>query len=130
MTRLAPIFVLLTGLALAACPKSGDGSTPPEEGPTTLADDGQPAGQDGEPAADDSEPSPDVALPPGGCFSEADCGGNPCEGLGCGADEPGQCTEPGRMCTRDSVPYCGCDGETFRGSGTCPGRRYAHEGAC
>ena len=25
---------------------------------------------------------------------------------------------------------CGCDGKTFRTSGSCPGRTYAHKGAC
>jgi hypothetical protein len=35
-----------------------------------------------------------------------------------------------RMCTRDLAEYCGCDGQTFTGSGSCPGGRYAYRGAC
>lgn len=48
-------------------------------------------------------------------------------GEGCG--EPWTC-QPSRPCTRDLVPFCGCDGQTFRGSSTCPARPYAHRGAC
>ena len=33
-------------------------------------------------------------------------------------------------CARDSVAYCGCDGETFYSSSTCASHAYAHEGAC
>jgi len=28
------------------------------------------------------------------------------------------------------VTYCGCDGQTFQGSGSCPPRPYSHRGAC
>jgi len=35
-----------------------------------------------------------------------------------------------RACTMDLRQYCGCDGATFQGSGTCPNRRYASKGAC
>jgi len=30
----------------------------------------------------------------------------------------------------DIRQYCGCDGVTFQGSGSCPGRLYAKTGAC
>ena len=53
-----------------------------------------------------------------------------CEGQGCGAGAPGRCAAARRACTKDLRPYCGCDGKTFRSSGSCPGRRFAHPGAC
>jgi hypothetical protein len=34
------------------------------------------------------------------------------------------------MCTMDLIDMCGCDGQTFQASSTCPGRRYAKRGAC
>jgi hypothetical protein len=52
-----------------------------------------------------------------------------CEGVGCGPKE-GRCVSNERMCTRDLAQYCGCDGQTFQGSGSCPGARYAYRGAC
>lgn len=124
MPRLAPIAALLALTALVACPKSseGDGTTPPPGDDPTV-----PAG-----VVDPGQvPADDGGEAPGGCLSDADCGeGSVCEGLGCTDDEPGTCSAPGRMCTRDSRPYCGCDGQTFRSSGSCPGRRYASEGPC
>jgi hypothetical protein len=63
------------------------------------------------------------------CTSSDDCpDGTTCLGEpGCG--EPWTC-QPARPCTRDLVVYCGCNGETFRGSGTCPGRPYRARGTC
>lgn len=63
------------------------------------------------------------------CTSAADCASGVCEGEGCGSNE-GRCAPEDRMCTRDLQAYCGCDGETFRASGSCPGRRFEHRGAC
>lgn len=93
------------------------------------------------PANGDAAVSPDPGNGPGGdpgfpqpteCRSDSDCGeGEICEGEGCGDDTPGSCVAPAaRLCTRDSRAYCGCDGETFRASGSCPGQRYAHKGEC
>jgi hypothetical protein len=85
-------------------------------------------GQTDEPA-DGDEPvaSP---LPEGSpCTPESECA----EGLFChgdeGCDVEWTC-QPMRPCTRDLVVYCGCDGETFQGSGSCPGRPYQSRGAC
>ncbi|MCH9687056.1 MAG: hypothetical protein K0V04_36815, partial [Deltaproteobacteria bacterium] len=47
-----------------------------------------------------------------------------------GDDLPGQCASNERACTRDYATYCGCDGQEFHGSGSCPGQRYAHRGEC
>ena len=66
----------------------------------------------------------------GACLSSTDCTSGICEGEGCDTDSPGVCAPQQRGCTRDLRPYCGCDGQTFRTSGSCPGRRYAHKGAC
>ncbi len=112
----------LTLLGLTACPKPtpvGDGS---QEKPVTV-----PGGavDPGQTTASASTPPPD-----GGCLRNEDCDGGVCEGLGCGDDQPGTCASPDRMCTRDSAAYCGCDGQTFRASGSCPGRRYAQKGEC
>jgi hypothetical protein len=109
---------LLVGLAvLAACPPHNDPQpVPPAPKPATGWT--PPASIDGGPAA--------AAT----CLTDADCGGGVCEGLGCGDDAPGQCVTADRRCTRDQHAYCGCDGQTFNASGTCPGRRYASDGAC
>ncbi len=64
------------------------------------------------------------------CLSGADCASGICEGLGCDEETPGVCMPQMRPCTRDLRPYCGCDGETFRTSGSCPGKRYASKDAC
>jgi hypothetical protein len=115
MSRLLPPL-LLAFAGLLACPKPSP--TPePDQGSTV------PGG------AVDPGPAPDGSAP-ATCLRDADCGGGVCEGQGCSDDQPGTCAPEGRMCTRDSRPYCGCDGQTFRSSGTCPGRRFAHEGEC
>jgi hypothetical protein len=83
------------------------------------------------PAVADAEPEPAGSRPDGAeCLASAECASGVCEGLGCGDDQPGACMGPGRACTRDLRPYCGCDGETFFSSGTCPNQRYEHPGAC
>lgn len=63
------------------------------------------------------------------CASADQCASGLCEGQGC-KGESGVCVSRKRMCTNDLRPYCGCDGETFRTSGSCPGRLYAHRGEC
>jgi len=64
------------------------------------------------------------------CLAGAECASGVCEGQGCGNDTPGTCMPAARRCTRDLRPYCGCDGKTFRTSGSCPGQRYAAKGEC
>ncbi len=64
------------------------------------------------------------------CLDGAECASGVCEGQGCGDDAPGTCAPKGRACTKDLRPYCGCDGKTFKTSGSCPGRRYAAKGSC
>jgi hypothetical protein len=64
------------------------------------------------------------------CLGNDECTSGSCEGQGCGDDAPGTCVPKARRCTRDLRPYCGCDGKTFRTSGTCPGQRYSKKGEC
>ena len=64
------------------------------------------------------------------CLSADDCASGVCEGEGCDEATPGTCMPKMRPCTRDIRPYCGCDGETFTGSGNCPGQRFAYPGEC
>ena len=71
-----------------------------------------------------AKPKPD-GIP---CASGPECQSGVCEGEGC--DVPGVCMPANRACTRDSREYCGCDGATFRGSGTCPGARFVKRGPC
>jgi hypothetical protein len=68
-------------------------------------------------------------LPKGSCHSKDDCGaGELCvDADACG--EPGSCRSE-RECTFDLVDFCGCDGESFQASGTCPQRAYTHRGRC
>jgi hypothetical protein len=73
-----------------------------------------------------------ACSPDGGtraCRSGADCGrGEQCFGPeGCGV--PWAC-EPLRGCTADIAYFCGCDGTTFEGSSSCPGRPFQHRGRC
>lgn len=121
-------FVALVGLtALAACPRPA--SAPEERSPEGAV---VPAGDVDPDASASPEAGQDAADPVAavGCLSDADCDGGVCEGEGCGDDQPGVCASPDRMCTRDARPYCGCDGQTFSSSGSCPGRRYASKGKC
>lgn len=83
-----------------------------------------------EPVASDDPPADEGDLAEGAeCTGSGQCG----DGLFCdgeeGCDVPWTC-QPLRACTRDLVPYCGCDGETFQSSGNCAGRPYASRGAC
>lgn len=73
-----------------------------------------------------------ACIPDGGtrpCRSFADCGrGEECAGPpGCGT--PWSC-RPSMGCTPDIALFCGCDGVTFEGSSSCPGRPYQHTGRC
>lgn len=89
----------------------------------------------------DGPAAADLATPPAGAdlAAEADltaaasCGGAMCGGGEVCQGAPG-CVATwacgAAACTRDLVSYCGCDGVTFRSSGSCPGRPYLHRGAC
>jgi hypothetical protein len=84
------------------------------------------------------KPAPSGELPPAGagkrtdgqlCSVHKDCESGMCEGEGCGFNA-GKCVRKDRMCTRDLVMYCGCNGQPFSASGSCPGRVYNNKGPC
>jgi hypothetical protein len=117
-------ILIACGLAagLAGCPQPAapQATSPADDGGVGTPDDGAAAepSDDGAPAASS------------GCTTTADCpADHVCEGEGCEAGG-GTCEPTDRMCTRDYVAYCGCDGETFHGSGGCPNARFAHRGEC
>jgi hypothetical protein len=117
---------LLAILVLCACtvgPTTTDSPKPNSPDPGAPAD-GSPATS---PAIVEQSSDAGGAKP---CNTNADCGDGICEGEGCG-DMEGRCApKTGRMCTRDLRTYCGCDGKTFTGSGSCPGARFASRGEC
>lgn len=82
----------------------------------------------GEPAGDWLKPNPSGKADGEACAKPDDCKSGVCEGEGC--DTGPRCVAQNRMCTRDLVTYCGCDGKTFHASGSCAGRPFAKRGAC
>ena len=63
------------------------------------------------------------------CTTSEDCPqGQICSG-DAGCDTSWTCKPP-RPCTRDLVTFCGCDGETFQSSSSCPGAQYRNVGQC
>jgi hypothetical protein len=130
--RVLLVAVALAG-ALTACPGSApppSGTRPPDplQTPPTTSDPG--AVQDVDPTQP-SVPPPEFQRADGEvCFTGDQCASGTCEGRGCGESQPGRCMPRARMCTRDLRTYCGCDGQPFQASGSCPGRRYASTGDC
>lgn len=101
----APVEPVADASALEQSPPAIDGGAAPAEPPALIADGGS-------------------------CLSATECASGVCEGLGCTDDKPGTCAPAQRGCTRDLRAYCGCDGKTFKTSGSCPKRRYAAKDAC
>ncbi len=60
----------------------------------------------------------------GPCYDE------PCLGRCVGSCSGGWTCETDVACTNDLQQYCGCDGTTFSGSGSCPQLGYANQGEC
>ncbi len=127
------IVALVAVIFLVGCHTSPpESQQPPGNDSSASAESDSPSvfvenGNDGEQAR--GLPGPELPVGPR-CDSDADCGDAMiCEGVGCGSNE-GRCVEKERMCTRDLAQYCGCDGRTFQGSGTCPGARFAYRGPC
>ncbi|MCP4504358.1 MAG: trypsin-like peptidase domain-containing protein [Deltaproteobacteria bacterium] len=63
------------------------------------------------------------------CDDAEQCEGGVCEGQGCGKMQ-GVCASLDRVCTKDHRAFCGCDGTTFYGSGSCPGARFVERRPC
>lgn len=120
MRRLLPALVAALVIACSASTETPPTASPdvePTPAPTLVATG----------TATGSAPTgaPDGAA----CDQGDDCESGVCEGEGCESGT-GTCMPRTRRCTRDLRAYCGCDGETFRASGSCPGRRYAQRGPC
>lgn len=147
-----PVRIVLIALVVAACSQPAARNTrppDPSETPPTTSDPGRtedtlptptlppPEAPDagagtGATTSGGGAPSGTGALRPDGqfCLAGAECSSGICEGQGCGDDAPGRCAPRARGCTRDLREYCGCDGKTFRASGSCPLRRYSARGTC
>ena len=82
-------------------------------------------------SAEAPKPNPNGKPDGSKCGKADDCQSGVCEGEGCDpATTKAVCVAANRMCTRDYVTYCGCDGKAFGGSGSCPGRLFANRGDC
>ncbi len=119
------IFAFAAIALYAACPPNTPPQPPPSPpGPVYTPPDAEP------PPVVTIDAAPAARAPGAACASAADCDSGLCEGQGCGSDAPGHCVAKERVCTMDLIAMCDCDGKTFQSSSTCPGRRYAHRGAC
>lgn len=132
-----PVVALLSTTAISATVILACGSQPSANAPAASSAAPAPAPppppSPGPAAGSIPGPPPPAELMPDGmkgCANMAQCASAICEGLGCTDDAFGTCVAHDRKCTRDLVTYCACDGTTFQASGSCPGKRYAHRGAC
>jgi hypothetical protein len=114
-----PVVVSTFLLALAGCAPTPAAGPPPTAAIPTY-----------EPPAPPPVTPPTAGADGAACTQPVDCASGVCEGQGCGADTPGVCVAAQRACTKDLREYCGCDGQRFRASGSCPGRRYQDGSAC
>jgi hypothetical protein len=137
------LLLVLAAIVLCACPANNTAQpVPPSPVPASgyePPDDHTPppppvSEPDAGPVADTPPPPPPPPQEPKAdgaqCYVATECASGVCEGLGCGGDTPGTCAPAKRGCTKDRRAYCGCDGITFYGSGSCPGKRYAAKAAC
>jgi hypothetical protein len=112
---------------------SGSGSCPgaryESAGPCEGGDDGTPGSGGAGQGSGGNTSEPGNGANGDSCSAPSDCASGICEGEGCG-EGGGTCASNERICTLDYVEYCGCDGETFGGSGNCPGQRYQSTGPC
>ena len=115
---------LIVVVVVSAC--SGPTKAPPSEAPPSETPPNEAPPPTTEPPPTQSANKPDGA----GCVAASECASGVCEGEGCAPDKPGKCASRARVCTQDLQPYCGCDGSTFRSSGSCPGQRFASRGDC
>ncbi len=115
----------LTEADAGAGPSDGSGGAGEESGPVASADPG--AGPGKGPGGGGTGKG---VRDGGACERGEQCASGICEGQGCGAERKGVCMSQNRRCTRDLRAFCGCDGQTFRASGSCPGRRYSARAAC
>lgn len=75
-------------------------------------------------------PTPEPPPEPPTCTSNRDCPrGQICQGPE-GCDAAWRCGRPAERCVADTQYFCGCDGQSFTASMTCPGRPHRHRGSC
>ena len=119
-------------LFLLGCPaKTEPVAPPPSDGDVPTGTAATPTDPTTPEPTPEPTPTPAGSVADGGtCLMPEDCSSGVCEGLGCDDTQPGKCMPKDRMCTRDARSYCGCDGKTFVGSGSCPGQRYQAATAC
>jgi hypothetical protein len=124
------IVLVFTSALLSGCPAKPEPVAPPSGGDTPSDTATPPVDPTAEPEPSPT-PAPAGSIADGGsCLTAEECSSGMCEGEGCDDDHPGKCVPKDRMCTRDARSYCGCDGKTFVGSGSCPERRYQAAAAC
>lgn len=128
---LRALLMLVIATVGAGCPASSPMQVPPGE-PAIIATT-PPA------SPNESRPSPaafqaaagkqDDGMP---CFAADECTSGICEGASCDRTQPGACiaTDAVRNCAADQVSFCGCDGQSFVASSTCPGEPFLHQGRC
>ncbi len=127
------VSLALIAIVLAACSSPSKPPTPTPVEPTPVEPTPvEPVPVDAAPVAQTPpiDAAPVLAADGASCLKNEDCASGTCEGEGCGGDQPGTCAPAQRGCTKDLRSYCGCDGKTFKTSGSCPKRRYANKGAC
>lgn len=125
-------LALTVSVAVTACGNTGDGG----------GNSGDSAGGSGDPGSGSSSSdtggtngsgsgsgsggsgSTDSGDETGRCYDE------PCLGRCVGSCSGGWTCETDVACTDDLRQYCGCDGTTFSGSGSCPQLGYANQGEC
>ncbi|MFO0618459.1 MAG: hypothetical protein U0414_38050 [Polyangiaceae bacterium] len=128
--------LLLTGCAATVvADDAGDPPGPSAAAPTSKTPGTAPSSSAhlGLPESGSSAPEPNPNGKPNGeaCGKGSDCQSGACEGEGCDpATTKAVCVATDRMCTRDFVTYCGCDGKEFGGSGSCAGKPYKNKGSC
>lgn len=124
----APATPVPSAPADTSAPATGDAGTPPAGGTACTMEakrcaDGTQVGRSGPRC--DFAPCPE----PKDCKSNADCDKDQiCTGEA-GCEKPLHCVK-NVPCTRDLATYCGCDGTTFQGSGSCPTKPWKKRGAC
>ncbi|HSC85937.1 MAG TPA: hypothetical protein VLC09_01650 [Polyangiaceae bacterium] len=109
------------------------GSTGSLDGPATgdAQDSDAPSDVGGDDGAQDADGSSATGGSSSGGPVSGPCGTGECTGRCVGTSCDGEWTcETVVGCTDDIHAYCGCDGATFYGSGSCPLRAYAHDGEC
>ncbi len=84
----------------------------------------------GSPTATPPDRSPAAEPAARACTSDRDCPrGQACTGAE-GCETEWHCAPRRERCVSDAQYFCGCDGQSFRASMTCPGRPFRHRGSC